>query len=161
VTEEPLELRTVASLGGEVELVLAELRRQLAEIARDVRVEHIGATSMPDGITKGDVDVNLRVAPERFNSVIAALAARFDVAQPQNWTRTYASFSDTRGGLPLGIQVTVVGSDDDFLVELRDRMRGDSDLRRRYDAVKRANAPAGREAYWQAKNDFLRRLRNR
>jgi hypothetical protein len=40
-------------------------------------------------------------------------------------------------------------------------MREDADLRRRYDRVKRANAPAGREAYWQAKDDFLRRLRSR
>jgi len=156
-----LNLRTVESLAGEVELTLAELRRELAVIAPGVGVEHIGATSMPDGITKGDVDVNLRVAPERFDSLVTALSARFDVAQPQNWTGTYASFSGTRRGLPFGIQVTVAGSEDDFLVELRDRMLNDPDLRRRYDEVKRASAPAGREAYWQAKDDFLRRLRNR
>ena len=161
MTEEPLELRPVESLARDVELVLAELRRELAAIAPGVCVEHIGATSMPDGITKGDVDVNLRVAPERFDSLVAALSARFDVAQPQNWTSTFASFSDTRRGLPLGVQVTVAGSDDDFLVELRDRMRADPDLRRRYDGLKRANAPAGREAYWQAKNDFLRSIRKR
>jgi GrpB-like predicted nucleotidyltransferase (UPF0157 family) len=161
VTEQPLELFPVESLAGEVDLVLTALRRELSTLAPGVGVEHIGATAMPDGVTKGDVDVNLRIAPERFDSLVAALSARFDVAQPQNWTGTYASFSDTRRGLPLGIQVTVVGSDDDFLVELRDRMREDPDLRRRYDAVKRANAPAGREAYWQAKDDFLRRLRSR
>ena len=161
MSDEPLELRAVESLAGEVELVLAELRGELSTIAPDVCVEHIGATSMPDGITKGDVDVNLRVAAERFDSLVASLSARFDVAQPQNWSGTYASFSDARRGLPLGIQVTVTGSDDDFLVDLRDRMLENPDLRCRYDAVKRANASAGRDAYWHAKDDFLRRLRDR
>jgi GrpB-like predicted nucleotidyltransferase (UPF0157 family)/GNAT superfamily N-acetyltransferase len=157
----PIELRPVTDLASDVDALLRELRRDLRLLVPGVVLEHIGATSMPDSITKGDVDVNLRVAPQRFDSVVAALAARFDVAQPQNWSGTYASFSDTRRGLPLGIQVTVAGSDDDFLVELRDRMREDPDLRRRYDAVKRANAPAGHDAYWQAKNDFLRRVRDR
>ena len=161
MTEEPLELHPVDSMAGEVELVLTDLRREFEVLTPGLDVEHIGATSMPDGVTKGDVDVNLRVESDRFDRVVGCLSDRFVVAQPQKWTGTYASFSDTRRGLPIGIQVTVEGSDDDFLVELRDRMREDPDMRRRYDAVKRASAPAGREAYWQAKNDFLRRIRNR
>ena len=123
MTEQPLELRPVDSVAGEVERVLAELRRELSTLAPGVCAEHIGATSMPDGVTKGDVDVNLRVERDRFDRVVRSLSDRFVVAQPQNWTGTYASFSDIRSGLPIGIQVTVEGSEDDFLVELRDRMR--------------------------------------
>jgi GrpB-like predicted nucleotidyltransferase (UPF0157 family) len=151
----------VEDLANDIDAVLAELRRELAVLAPDVVVEHIGATSMPDGFTKGDVDVNLRVDRERFDHVVAALSTRFDVAQPQNWTGTFASFSDTRGGVPVGIQVTAEGSDDDFLVALRDRMRADPEVRHQYDAIKRANAGAGRDAYWRAKDDFLRRVRDR
>ena len=102
--------------------------------------------------------MNLRVDHDRFDPVVVALSTRFDIAQPQNWTGTFASFSDTRRGFPLGIQVTVIGSDDDFLVDLRDRLRTDPEMRHEYDAIKRANAGAGRDAYWRAKDDFLRRL---
>jgi GrpB-like predicted nucleotidyltransferase (UPF0157 family) len=158
--EVPVDLLAVEDLEEEVESVLADARSELAVLAPEVDVEHVGATSMPDGVTKGDVDVNVRVNPDRFNDVVAALSTQFDVAQPQNWTATFASFSGTRRGLPLGIQVTIAGSDDDFLVELRNLMRNDPPLRREYDAIKRANAHAGRDAYWQAKDDFLRRLRN-
>ena len=157
----PIELRPVKDLASDIDAVLADLRRELAVLAPDVVVEHIGATSMPDGLTKGDVDVNLRVDQGRFDHVVAALSARFDIAQPQNWTGTYASFSDTCRGMPVGIQVTAEGSDDDFLVALRDLMRDDPELRHQYDAIKRANAAAGRDAYWRAKDDFLRRLRHR
>jgi GrpB-like predicted nucleotidyltransferase (UPF0157 family)/N-acetylglutamate synthase-like GNAT family acetyltransferase len=159
--EVPIELRPVEDLANDIDAVLAELRRELAVLAPGVVVEHIGATSMPDGFTKGDVDVNLRVDRERFDHVVAALSTRFDVAQPQNWTGTFASFSYTRGGVPVGIQVTAEGSDDDFLVALRDRMRADPEVRHQYDAIKRANAGAGRDAYWRAKDDFLRRVRDR
>jgi GrpB-like predicted nucleotidyltransferase (UPF0157 family)/GNAT superfamily N-acetyltransferase len=157
----PVELLAVEDLEEEVESVLADVRDELRVFALEADVEHVGATSMPDGVTKGDVDVNLRVSPDRFDEVVAALSTGFDVAQAQNWTATFASFSGTRRGWPLGIQVTVAGSDADFLVELRDLMRNDPTLRRQYDAIKRANAGAGRNAYWQAKDDFLRRARNR
>jgi GrpB-like predicted nucleotidyltransferase (UPF0157 family) len=98
---------------------------------------------------------------DRFDQVVVALSTRFDIAQPQNWTGTFASFSDTRHGFPLGIQVTVIGSDDDFLVDLRDRLRTDPETRHEYDEIKRASAGAGRDAYWQAKDEFVRRVRNR
>jgi len=43
-----------------------------------------------------------------------------------------ASFSDPDRALPLGLQVTVIGSPDDFLVKLRDLMLSDPSLRRDY-----------------------------
>jgi GrpB-like predicted nucleotidyltransferase (UPF0157 family)/GNAT superfamily N-acetyltransferase len=159
--EVPIELRPVEDLASDIDGVLAELGRELAALAPGVEAEHIGATSMPHGLTKGDVDVNLQVDHDRFDQVVAALSTRFDAAQPENWTGTYASFSDTCQGVPVGIQVTVEGSEDDFLVTLRDLMRADPGVRHEYDAINRANAPAGRDAYWRAKDEFLRRVRNR
>jgi GrpB-like predicted nucleotidyltransferase (UPF0157 family)/GNAT superfamily N-acetyltransferase len=156
----PVRLWPVEELATDVEAVLQEVRRELRLLAPGVEVEHIGATAMADGLTKGDVDVNLRVDADRFDPVVVALSTRFDIAQPLNWTGTYASFSGTRRGVPVGLQVTVEGSDDDVLVVLRDRLRDDGDLRRRYDAIKRENAAAGRDAYWRAKDDFLRRIRS-
>src|SRR3989442_10436859 len=160
MTELPVELRPVEDLASDIDAGRTELGRELAVVAPGLVIEHIGGTSMPDGLTKGDVDVNLRVDEDRFDHVVAALSTRFDVAQPENWTATYASFSDTCRGVPVGIQVTVEGSDDDFLVTLRDLMRDDTELRHQYDAIKRANAPSGRDPYWRAKHDFLSRVRH-
>src|SRR4051812_1670261 len=80
------------------------------------------------------------------------------VAQPANWTPTFASFSTDAYPLPLGVQVTVIGSRDDFLLALRDRLRADALLLRRYDEIKVATASAGADAYWKAKDALLREL---
>jgi GrpB-like predicted nucleotidyltransferase (UPF0157 family)/GNAT superfamily N-acetyltransferase len=160
VSRVPIQLHRVQDPALQVESVLAELRTELQALLPATQVEHIGATALPGGLTKGDVDVNVRVEPDEFADVVTALSARFDTAQPQNWTETFASFSDERCGLPVGIQVTARGSDDDFLVAARDRLRADPALRRKYDQLKQETAPAGRAAYWQAKNDFLRQIRS-
>jgi len=125
----------------------------------DAEIHHIGATSLPSGRTKGDVDINVRVAEKHFAAVVEELAAHLPVAQPENWTPTFASFSAPGYRLPLGIQVTVIGSADDFLLALRDRLRADPHLLRRYDEVKAAAARGGADAYWQAKDRFLQALR--
>jgi GrpB-like predicted nucleotidyltransferase (UPF0157 family) len=110
---------------------------------------------MPDGVTKGDVDLNIRVPPNNFAGAVDLLRQRYDIAQPGNWSPTYASFSDPSRALPVGLQVTVIGSADDFLVPLRDLMRSDAGLRHEYDRVKRDAAGLGPDGYWAAKNAFL------
>ena len=156
--DEPVELRRVADVASLAEEVVARFEADFRDLLPDVEVHHIGATAMPFGHTKGDVDVNVRVAESAFAGVVSALRESFGVAQPENWTAGFASFSTDRYPLPLGIQVTAIGSADDFLLSLRDRMRGDPELLRRYDELKLAAAPHGRTAYWEAKNAFLQEL---
>ncbi|MDQ5819816.1 MAG: GrpB family protein [Actinomycetota bacterium] len=137
--------------------VVTRFVRDNADIL-DADVHHIGATAMPFGHTKGDVDVNVRVEETRFPGLVTALRERFDVAQHENWTPAFASFSTDRYALPLGIQVTVSGSEGDFLLRLRDRMLAQPDLLREYDQRKLSAAARGAAAYWDAKNSFLREL---
>jgi GrpB-like predicted nucleotidyltransferase (UPF0157 family) len=80
------------------------------------------------------------------------------VAQPQNWTSTYASLSDQRWDLPVGLQVTAIGSHDDFLVALRDLLVNEPTMAALHDNVKVKAAESGPDAYWQAKSDFLQHL---
>jgi len=54
--------------------------------------------------------------------------------------------------------VTVLGSRDDFLVELHRRLVEDPALRNAYNRLKQDRAPQGAASYWQAKNEFLRGL---
>jgi GrpB-like predicted nucleotidyltransferase (UPF0157 family) len=149
-----IELRDVSEFAAQAEDIVEQFQRETP--LPNAAVHHIGATSMPFGRTKGDVDVNVRVDARDFADVVTALRDRYDIAQPDNWTRAFASFSTDRYALPLGIQVTVIGSENDHLLALRDRMRADPELLRRYDECKAA--AAGKDGYWEAKNAFLQSL---
>jgi GrpB-like predicted nucleotidyltransferase (UPF0157 family) len=151
-----MELVDVEAVRPVADRIVEAFRRDVRAVVPDADVEHVGATSLAAGMTKGDVDVSLRVAPERFDAAVAALRGRYEVAQPENWTPTFASFSAPGYELPLGIQVAAAGSKDDFLVALRDRMRAEPELARAYDEVKRDAAAGGPDAYWAAKDAFLK-----
>ena len=154
----PVVLVDVQEVVPAAQEAVASVNRDCADVLADVEVHHIGATSLPFGHTKGDVDVNVRVDEAQFPIVVAALGERFAIAQPENWSPTFASFSAAGYMLPLGIQVTVIGSDNDFLLALRDRMRADPALLRQYDGLKVAAASKGADAYWKAKNEMLQAL---
>jgi GrpB-like predicted nucleotidyltransferase (UPF0157 family) len=152
---EPVQLYDVRSLGNRPEQVIEAFIADQQSVLRGLRVEHIGATAMPSGHTKADVDVNLRVDASQFAEVVERLRHTCRVAQPENWMPSFASFACDQYELPLGIQVTVLNSENDFLTHLRDRMLADADLLRRYDECKVGAAPYGAAAYWKAKDAFL------
>jgi GrpB-like predicted nucleotidyltransferase (UPF0157 family) len=154
----PIRLVDVQEIAPTARRVVARFERDCADLLAHAEIHHIGATALPFGHTKGDVDVNVRVAELQFPLLVAALRGRLDVAQPENWSETFASFSAEGYELPLGVQVTTIGSENDFLLALRDRMRADPSLLRRYDDTKIAAVASGAEAYWQAKNALLREL---
>jgi GrpB-like predicted nucleotidyltransferase (UPF0157 family) len=158
VTTEPIGLFDVAEITRVAADVVMEFETDLSGSLGGAEIHHIGATALPFGHTKGDVDVNVRVDEAHFAAIVDALSARLTIAQPENWTSTFASFSAAGYPLPLGVQVTVIRSADDFLLSLRDRMRSDPDLLRRYDQAKVTAAAAGAEAYWQAKDRVLKEL---
>lgn len=154
----PVTLVEVQEIAATAQRVVARFEREFAGLLEQTEVHHIGATALPFGHTKGDVDVNVRVDRSRFAHMVAALGQRLEAAQTENWSEGFASFSTDAYTLPLGIQVTSIGSSDDFLLALRDRMRADPALLRRYDDAKLAAAGRGAEAYWLAKDTLLRQI---
>jgi GrpB-like predicted nucleotidyltransferase (UPF0157 family) len=155
---DPLTLVDVQVIAATARDVIAQFERDFADALADAQVHHIGATALPFGHTKGDVDVNVRVDDAQFPITVTALRGRLSAAQPENWSETFASFAAEGYELPLGIQVTIIGSNDDFLLALRDRMRADPSLLRRYDEIKVGAASNGAEAYWKAKDELLREI---
>lgn len=153
-----ITLVEVQKIAAAARRVIAVFKRDFADLLAQTEVHHIGATALPFGHTKGDVDINVRVNESQFPLTVAALGRRLTAAQPDNWSETFASFSTDAYALPLGIQVTSIGSKDDFLLALRDRMRADPSLLRRYDNAKVAAASRGAEEYWKAKDGLLREL---
>ena len=132
--------------------VLAILRARLPASA-DIR--HIGATAIPDCLTKGDLDIVVRVMPEDFpaaDAVLGGLNARNDGSIR---TATFAAFCDEASAPPLGIQLTTIGGAcDDFHV-FAQRMAARPERVARYNTLKRWHDGQPMDTYRAAKARFI------
>ena len=154
-----ITLKSAEDLLPEAERIVSCLSAQLQSLAPDADVHHIGATAIAGALTKGDVDILLRVSAPRFQATVKVLSEHFAVKQASNWTAEFASFGDDVGyQLPVGIQVMVKDSNSDFLLYLRDYFRSRPAALREYNQLKVAHANAGAEDYWGAKDEFLAKI---
>lgn len=152
-------LKNADELRPQVECILGHLSTRIKILAPDAEFHHIGATAIPGALTKGDLDVLLRVSPDRFPAIVESLKQQFQMKQTANWTPAFASFGDDSGhDLPVGVQVAVKDSAADFLLFLRDHLIEHPNALAEYNRLKMANAERGPEGYWKAKDEFLSRI---
>ncbi|SOC53762.1 GrpB family protein [Ornithinimicrobium cerasi] len=122
----------------------AEARRTRDVVAAELvalgvagELELTGATSLPGALTRGDVDLHLRVPADLFDETVGLLRTAYPVASPTAWAATLAVFG-IPGTLPTGLAVTPVGSEHDvrFVTGWRE-LRNRPELLEEYNRLKR------------------------
>ncbi len=119
-------------------------------------IQHVGSTAVPGTLSKGDVDINVRVSAEKFETVVQKLKTLYEVNQSNNWTSSFASFKDD--GRELGIQVISIGSPDDYFVAQRDYLKSHPAAVLEYNALKEKFEGGDMDIYRKAKGEFLKKL---
>ena len=154
-----VHVRPEAEIRAAAAATFDEHRERILGLLPEAEVEHVGATSVPGALTKGDVDLLVRLEPARFAGGVAALGNLYSVHQRENWTPTYASFADGGGAdPPVGVQVAVAGSADDLMFgAFRDHLIGDPAALAAYNALKRRHDGGEYERYTEAKAEFIER----
>jgi GrpB-like predicted nucleotidyltransferase (UPF0157 family) len=143
-----------------VEACLRAQRVRIGRMLPGIEVVHVGATAVPGAVTKGDVDVMVRVPPAGFEAAVRALRSAYAIHQPENWTPTYASFVDPEAGEPpVGMQLVAAGSEDEAPFEpFLDALRADPALLAEYNALKRRLDGSDYELYTREKGEFIERV---
>jgi hypothetical protein len=139
-----------------------ERAHAIAEEVRDLLAEHgvpgdlvlTGGSSLPGLVTKGDIDLHLRVQGGEFAAAVERLRRVARVAHPEIWTASFATFE--RAEPPVaGIAVTVRGSEHDVrFTTAWERLTADRAAREEYNALKLAGD------YEAAKSSFFDRIGN-
>lgn len=133
---------------------------QIMRVLWFVDIQHIGSTAIPGSITKGDVDLNVRVKLKDFEKAKEELEKLYEINQPENWTPNFASFkNDTGFVLPVGVQLTIIGSKSDEFVKLRDLLINNSHLLEEYNQMKLKYEDKDMDEYRKEKAAFFERLR--
>jgi GrpB-like predicted nucleotidyltransferase (UPF0157 family)/GNAT superfamily N-acetyltransferase len=148
----------VRAFRAKAEALFERLRDRVLRLAPDAIVEHIGSTALPDGcLTKGDLDVQVRIRAEHYDALCAALASELET-NPGGFTEYGKSFKDDATDPPFGLHVTVIDAASDVQHRQRERMLADAALRAEYDAIKRAFDGGDMTAYREMKGAFFSRL---
>src|SRR5690625_5614281 len=74
-------------------------------------VQHIGSTAIPNSLTKGDLDIQVRVSKGQFSQAVEALSTRYEINEGSTKTNEFRAFKDDTIDPPLGIQLTVIDSE--------------------------------------------------
>jgi GrpB-like predicted nucleotidyltransferase (UPF0157 family) len=154
---ESVRIRPGADLAEAVRAPFEHHRGQVLRLVPDGEVEHVGATSVPGALTKGDLDVLVRVHSSEFSRAVAALRNVYAIHQPDNWTATLASFTDPASSAPaVGVQLVVAGSASDALFgPFREALIADPALLAEYNALKLRLDGESYEHYTTAKGAFV------
>lgn len=123
-------------------------------------IQHIGSTVIPGSVTKGDLDIVVRVTKEEFNRSVEILKSMYKVNQPENWSETFASFKANTLEMDFGAQLVVIDSLSDDFHKLHDILKTNSQLLKEYNAMKLKYEGKNMNDYRKEKADFFQKLRN-
>lgn len=140
--------------------VFEEQKDRIIRLLPYADIQHIGSTSIPDSITKGDLDIVIRVPKEKFEGAIGALKSLYEINQPENWSQTFASFKDQKNlGTDFGAQLVIKDSKSDDFVKLRDILIENPKLIEELNLIKVKHEGRYMEDYRKEKADFFQKLR--
>ncbi len=131
------------------------LRRQLPGCAE---ILHVGATAIPGCLTKGDLDIAVRVPVQCFSESDGALASLFTRNAGSIQTEVFSAFEDETRSPHLGIQLVTMNSSFDVFHLFTKALRNSPRLLEEYNALKREFEGMEMGAYRKAKDDFVTRV---
>lgn len=133
-------------------------RQRIARLLPHADIHHVGSTAIPGAITKGDLDLVVRVARNDFALADNVLARHYMRNTASHRSRSFSSFKDDEADPPLGIQLTVRGGAQDHFLKFRDALVADPTLIARYNTLKHRCAGLTMAAYRRRKSAFIKRV---
>ena len=133
-----------------------EMRALLEELLPRARIEHVGSTSVPGSITKGDLDICVLVGAGAFESADGVLARRFRRNAGSDRSDSFASFVAVAAArIPVGIQLVLCGGREDDFLWWRDLLRRSPQTLEAYNDLKRQWHGQPHDQYRRAKSQFI------
>ena len=135
-----------------------QLKAELTVLIPDADIQHVGSTAIPGSLTKGDLDIQIRVVAATYPIAKQRLAEIYDVNAGGFAADDAVSFEDYTGLPCVGIHLTVIGGSADIQWRFRDLLAASESLRREYDDLKRRFEGKSMARYREAKEKFVTRV---
>jgi GrpB-like predicted nucleotidyltransferase (UPF0157 family) len=140
----------------QVKDLFEEHRKKILHLVPTAEVEHIGATSVPGLLTKGDLDLQVSVSLAKFNQAVILLQTEYSDHQLENWTESFASFKVERDSdIPVGVQLVIQGSQSDIFVKSRELLLAQPKRVEELNRLKQCHAGGDMDTYIKHKGEFF------
>jgi len=158
-SEPPFTLADPERAREEAQQLFEAVSQSLAAVLpRDADVRHVGATALPGCLTKGDLDIVVRVSAKDFTDADSVLASRFARNSGSIRTESFSAFEDALSRPHLGIQLVAIDGPFDFFHQFTEALRGSPQLLEEYNALKRSYEGADMALYRTGKDAFVERV---
>jgi GrpB-like predicted nucleotidyltransferase (UPF0157 family) len=127
----------------------------LSGLLPEADIQHVGSTAIPGSLTKGDLDIQVRVCSEAFDTARNVLTQHYKVNAGGFVADDAISFEDYGTEPPHGVHLTVVDGSCDIQWRFRDALIASSELAAAYDALKRSFDGESMADYRNAKDEFV------
>lgn len=123
-------------------------------------IEHVGGTSIPGALTKGDLDISVSVEEKDFKQAVEFCSKLFQpVYQDMLWNNNFAVFQDKSNPIKVDIMLVVRNSSYDSFVKTRDFISRNSEVLNEYNKIKEQYLEIPYEEYLKMKKGFFENIR--
>jgi len=131
---------------------------QIAALLPDATIEHIGASSIPNAVSKGDLDILVGVSGNELEKAVTLLSS-LGFNEKSNTLRTSElCMLESSSGEDVAFQVVANGSEFDFFIGFRDKLRESPQLVQQYNELKMSCTGWTHEKYRRKKSAFIERV---
>ena len=138
-----------------VDRLFARVEAQVRALLPGSDIQHVGSTAIPGSLTKGDLDVQVRVTSDKYDAAKELLSKLYAVNLGGFASRDAISFEDYSSQPSLGVHLTVIDGSADFQWRFRDLLVASTALREEYDQLKRRFHGGSMAKYRDAKATFV------
>ncbi len=136
--QETVRFVQVNSIAAQIELVYQKLKSQIQHLLPESEIRHIGSTSIPDSLSKGDLDVLVMVKTASFEGAEQTLSKLFEDNSGTEATHYFHSYVSTEHPIEVGIQLKTIDSKWPCFLLWQKRLLEDINVRNEYDDLKRS-----------------------
>lgn len=140
---------------SDCEAMYQAYRAKIKTLLPDARVEHVGASSIPQAVSKGDLDIFVGVDKQQLERSVSALK-QLGFEEKRDTLRTHQlCMLESTNEQDVALQVVELGSEFECFLTFRDKLRENSSLVAEYNSLKRECEGLEANAYREKKSAFI------
>ncbi len=143
----------------EISQLYEEIASVVLQLLPEARVEHIGASSIPGAISKGDLDIFVGLDREELERVITELERNGYRVKPNTLrNKSLCMLEIDSYQYPVALQVVANGSRFEMFLAFRDAIRKSEALLREYNQMKYLCEGISENCYRSRKSEFIEKV---